>query len=60
LNELNENQHDSDDQEHMNDAAHRVRSQETQKPENDQYDGNAVEHGGSPLAMIGSSMGGRR
>jgi hypothetical protein len=35
LNDLDQYQHDSDDQENMNDAAHGVRGKETQKPEDD-------------------------
>jgi hypothetical protein len=50
LNDTNQNDHDRDDQEGMNESAHGVRGNKTQNPEDDQDDGNGLEHGASPFA----------
>ena len=51
LNDTNQNDHDRDDQEGMNESAHGVRGDKTQKPEDDQDDGNGLEHDASPSAI---------
>jgi hypothetical protein len=51
LNDTNQNDHNRDDQEGMNESAHGVRGNKTQNPEDDQDDGNGLEHGASPSAI---------
>jgi len=51
LNDTNQNDHNRDDQESMNESAHGVRGDKTQNPEDDQDDGNGLEHGASPFAI---------
>ena len=51
LNDTNQNDHNRDDQEGMNESAHGVRSDKTQNPEDDQDNGNGLEHGASPSAI---------
>ena len=51
LNDTNQNDHDRDDQEGMNESAHGVRGHKTKNPEDDQDDGNGLEHGASPFAV---------
>jgi hypothetical protein len=51
LNDTNQNDHNRDDQEGMNESAHGGRGDKTQNPEDDQDDGNGLEHGASPFAI---------
>ena len=50
LNDTNQNDHNRDDQEGMNESAHGGRGDKTQKPEDDQDNGNGLEHDTSPSA----------
>jgi hypothetical protein len=50
LNDTNQNHHDRDDQEDMNESAHGVRTDKTNKPEDNQDDSNSLEHFSSPFA----------
>jgi hypothetical protein len=52
LKEINHYHHDRDDQENVNEPAHRVRGDQTQRPEDDQNDGYGPEHFSSPPAVI--------
>jgi hypothetical protein len=51
LNHTHQNDHNRDDQEGMNESAHGIRGNKTQNPEDDQDDGNGLEHGVSPFAI---------
>ena len=51
LNDTHQNDHNRDDQEGMNESAHGVRGNKTQNPEDDQDDGDGLEHGASPFAI---------
>ena len=51
LNDTHQNDHNRDDQESVNESAHGVRSNKTQNPEDDQDDGNGLEHSVSPFVM---------
>jgi len=51
LNDTHQNDHNRDDQERMNESAHGIRGNKTQNPEDDQDDGNGLEHGASPSAI---------
>jgi hypothetical protein len=50
-NDTNENHYDRDDQEGMNESAHGVRGDNTQKPEDNHDDRNGLEHVTSPFAI---------
>ena len=50
-NDTNKNHHDCDDQEGMNESAHGVRGDNTQKPEDNHDDRNGLEHVASPFAI---------
>jgi len=50
-NDTNKNHHDRDDQEGMNESAHGVRGDNTQKPEDNHDDCNGLEHVASPFAV---------
>jgi hypothetical protein len=50
-NDTNKNHHDRDDQEGMNESAHGVRGDNTQKPEDNHDDCNDLEHVASPFAI---------
>jgi hypothetical protein len=49
LNDTNQNHDNRDDQEDMNESAHGVRTDKTNKPEDNQDDGNGLEHFSSPF-----------
>ena len=49
LNDTNQNHHDCDDQEGMNEAAHGVRADKPQNPEDNQDDCDGFEHSASPF-----------
>jgi hypothetical protein len=51
LNDTNQNDHNRDDQENMNESAHGVRGDKTEKPQDNQDDGNGLEHVASPFAI---------
>jgi hypothetical protein len=51
LNDTNQNYHDRDDQENMNETAHGIRGDKTEKPEDNQDDRNGLEHVASPFAI---------
>jgi hypothetical protein len=48
LNDPNQNHNDRDDQEDVNEPAHRVRGDKPQKPKYDEDDGDGLEHGVGP------------
>ena len=50
-NETNKNHHDRDDQEGMNESAHGVRGDNTQKPEDNHDDCDGLEHVASPFVI---------
>jgi hypothetical protein len=50
-NDTNKNHYDRDDQEGMNESAHGVRGDNTQKPEDNHDDRNGLEHVASPFAI---------
>jgi hypothetical protein len=49
LNDTNQNHHDREDQEDMNESAHGIRADKTQKPEDNQDDSNGLEHVAPPF-----------
>jgi hypothetical protein len=51
LNDTHQNDHNRDDQEGMNESAHGIRGNKTQNPEDDQDDGDGLEHGASPFSI---------
>lgn len=51
LNDTNQNDYDRNDQENMNESPHGVRGNKTEKPEDNQDDGNGLEHAASPFAI---------
>ena len=51
LNDTNQNDHNRDDQENMNESTHGVRGHKTEKPEDNQDDGNGLEHVDSPFTI---------
>jgi hypothetical protein len=52
LNDIDQYHHDRDDQENVNESSHRVRGDQTYRPEDKQNDGNGPEHFSSPPAVI--------
>jgi hypothetical protein len=51
LNDTNQIYQDRDVQENMNESAHGVRGDKTEKPQDNQDDGNGLEHVASPFAI---------
>src|SRR5659263_129567 len=52
LNDIDQHHHDRDDQENVNEPAHRVRGDQTYRPEDKQNNGYGPEHFSSPPAVI--------
>jgi len=52
LNDTNDDHHNREDQEEMNESTHGGRGDKTQKPEDNQYDYNRLEHFSSPSELV--------
>jgi len=52
LNDIDQDHHDRDDQENVNESAHRVRRDQSKKPEDKQNDCYGPEHFSSPPSLV--------
>ena len=52
LNDTNDDHNNREDQEEMNESTHGSRCDKTQKPEDNQYDDNGLEHFSSPSELV--------